>query len=543
MKDHPPRNRRFRSGVIGGLMALSVAALAIHSVAGTASAHASPTAATPSVVLTFASSAVQAEVVAVAAVIAACVMLLMAGNSLTKRASSVSRSGLVAAAGTPLGRPQNGAGGVPAPPGCSQLAWPDGGDGHGEPQSLERGIKVMMVGFTQSGKSTFLAAMWQYFSSEGASGIVLTTDRESEQRLDRVCHEILRGNLPAQSPATREWKFTVRAVGLSGNLVDVFTLSYVDYPGDELERLFELPDDNIREEPPDERVRTALEEYDIITGVLDGDKILDIMDGNLTAEYSTWLYKLFRLISTRGDKTVHLVLTKHDRLAGKYTLEQIVAKLRSQYMPFDQFCESQRTKHTRKRLIAVAALGTNGFITAQDGKPVLNPKVSWEYSDAERPIVCTLPDALEGELRKLDTAAPGFCASPTSGRLNWGVYPIAAWAAEAIASDIDMNFPLDHAIDFSVSATILMQLFRLVTRQIGTRQATTRPTVAGWIPGAVRIRGAGRALRGRTALAATSDRAMAMETIITEWSRRAQRIAEDKTACHILRPREDGHAS
>lgn len=400
-----------------------------------------------------------------------------------------------------------------------------GDSGFDAPQAIERGIKVMMVGFAGSGKSTFLAAMWQYFSSEGRSGIIFTTDDGSRRELDRYCHDILDGRLPAQDiGATREWKFTVRAEGLSGNLTDTFTLSYFDYPGDQLDRFFQLPRDNASAEPADPQVLAALEQYDVITGILDGDKIFEIMQDRMSSDYSKWLYKLFRLISMKGDKTVHLVLTKHDRLIGKYTLEQIVAKLRGQYLPFDQFCESQRTKHTRKRLIAVAALGVNTFATrADNGAVVLHPEAKWDFTDARRPIVCTLPDAIEGELRKLRGAAPGFRPSPASRGLNWRVYPLLAWAAEVFASDVDMKFPLDHAIDLSLSASALMHLFRLVAQEKEFR-----------------IPGSRRSLRRRTPATATSDRAKALEAIITEWTEDAQRIALDQTACYILRPRETG---
>jgi hypothetical protein len=379
----------------------------------------------------------------------------------------------------------------------------------------------MLVGFTRSGKSTFLYAMWNCFSNGVGDGIYFTADRETARDLDAGCIQIHNRKLPRQTTVGKAWRFTVQAAGLSGNRVDAFTMTYMDHSGTDLDQFFPPPKDGISavenppgaEDVPNPELRAALESYDVIMGVLDGEKILRIMNGNVDPDYSAELFKLFRLISLRGDKTVHLVLTKHDRLCERYKLDEIALRLRNLYPQFDSFCERQSGKHTTKRLIAVAALGTNGFATvSRDGTVKLNDGVGWEYRSAIRPVVFTLPDVLLGELRKVRGAAPDFQPPGRVRRMLSRAWPKLADVADRFKAELELPLPFLH-VSVSLSS-ILIHLNTLV--------------------GGDDVRIPWYRARLRRAVAPASDSAKALENVIIAWSARAKKIGDEPDASLIL---------
>jgi hypothetical protein len=384
-----------------------------------------------------------------------------------------------------------------------------------------RVVRIMMLGFAGSGKTTFLAGMWQYFSFGARDGVIFKTDDASEKILNGHCDRIQMGTVPPPTPNTKEWNFTVRAKGLSGNFTDAFTLTYVDYDGHQLDLFFEsLDGGSVTADPPDSRVRQAMDQYDVIMGVLDGAKIAGIMHNRPDPEYRMWLQRLFRFIARQSDKTVHLVLTKHDLLKD-FSLGKIIEELRSGYPPFNQFCDFPGTG--KRRLIAVAALGTNDFARqASDGDMELDPAVGWECESVERPLVCTLPDVLDGALEKLRKAAPGYRPSPQSSGLSWNNYaPALYWAASLFVVDAQ-NILKAGPIDLSMSATVaaLAHLAKLLAQQEsgapGSRFSLRRPTPT----------------------AATTEAAKALEHIISSWSARAKEFAKDDKHMAVLGPRE-----
>jgi Double-GTPase 1 len=384
----------------------------------------------------------------------------------------------------------------------------------------DRVVRIMMLGFSTSGKSTFLAGMWHYFAYGDGDGIQFATDEHSARYLNSCCRELLRGKLPSQTLNTREWSFTVRARGLSSNLTDAFRLVYVDYDGKQLGRLFEDPDDDSAPaEGADSRVRQVIDEYDVIMGMLDGARIAEIMRDAPDPEYAVWLEQLFFLIAGQNDKPVHLVLTKYDLLDGRYTLGEIVEKLRGRYGPFDQFCSFPSIG--RKRLIPVAALGTNGFVQAEaDGSMRINTAMKWDSRSVERPLVCALPDVLETELAKVGRVAPGYRPTAQSRMLHWDNYSQAlAWAVSIFAVDASIaKGPID--LSANATAAALIHLTKLLaqheSRIPGSRLSRWRP-------------------RRATAI---SDVAAALEHIISSWSARARYVAKDEKHGSYLKPRD-----
>ncbi|HEX4089531.1 MAG TPA: hypothetical protein VHZ33_12500 [Trebonia sp.] len=201
-------------------------------------------------------------------------------------------------------------------------------------ESADRDVRIMVLGFPASGKSTFLAAVWHYFGYGDCDGIMFSTDENTARYLNGYCRELMQGSLPAKTPVTREWSFTIQARGRSGALADTVTLTYADYAD-----------------------YAGHKAGDLVVGLLDGAKIAAIMRDDPDQEYAVWLDRLFLVMAGQGDKPVQLLLTKFDLLHGRYTLGQIVGKLRRCHRPFDRYC--QFTGMGKRRLIAVAALGTN----------------------------------------------------------------------------------------------------------------------------------------------------------------------------------------
>ena len=389
----------------------------------------------------------------------------------------------------------------------------------GEPS--ERVVRIMMLGFSASGKSTFLAAMWHYFGYGDCDGIIFSTDENSARYLNGHCRELINGRLPSETATTKEWKFTVQARGLSKNLTDTFTLTYIDYDGHELGGIFSDPDDVTAPiEGSDSRVRRAISEYDVIMGLLDGEKVAEIMRDNPDPEYAVWLEELFFLIAGQGDKPVHLLLTKFDLLDGRYTLGQIAEKLRSRYSPFDQYCNFPRIG--KKRLIPVASLGTNGFVRpGPDGSMEINTAVKWDSRSVERPLVCTLPDVLETALAKLDSAAPGYRPNPQSRGLRWENYSQALYWAASIFT-VDASIAKGY-IDLTASTTAaaLVHLTKLLAQDESKIPVPRIP----W--------------RRQKPPSAASDVAAALEHVISCWSERARYLAKDDKHGFILMPHEN----
>lgn len=377
----------------------------------------------------------------------------------------------------------------------------------------------MLVGFQGSGKSTFLASMWQHFSTPTKDGIVFRAKDEAERmELDSHCAAVQRGEKMVPTTTSREWSFRVQGRNLAGIPVDALTLTYVDYDGAQLKNLFIAPPGSPSRETVNSTVDDALHGYDVILGLLDGAKILKIMQGK-QQDQSVEMDELFRLITMRGDKTVHLVITKWDLLHRRYKPSDVARRLREVNTRFDQFCDSQGLKSTTKRLIPVASLGTNGrFREEPSGGLSVDSELRWDVDSVERPIACTLPDALAGELRKLRKIAPGYRSPETNGGPSWDeVRPIIRDVAEVftLALPVPVALPGGRLVLEGSVTVVLKYLTRLVF----------------WGRSRLRYRFA-----WRPRITAQSDTAKSLEWVITAWSKRARKISRDKDACYILGP-------
>lgn len=379
----------------------------------------------------------------------------------------------------------------------------------------ERSVKVLMLGFSGSGKTTFLTCMWKRFKGT-KDGIRFRTDRQSEIKLNHA-YEQLRGagTFPASTATTEQITFTVRAP-VASRMIDVFTLTYIDYDGDLLNKWYE-------EGAAGDTARDLIENYindaHVLLGVLDGAKIADMMDGNTDPDYAIWLNRLFSFIQEQDNKTVHLVVTKYDLLSkyeGQRGLEEIIAKL-NEYEPFRQFRDFPRPG--KIRLIPVAALGTRGFIRQWNGVQTTHPESDLQPDDTEFPLACTLPDVLDMELARLRSAAPGYKQRAGGATPRWENYRLLHWVAALIAVElVPVSIPLAPLGHMALVMPVTETLHYL-TRLVGQSGSLLPTSLLRW--------------RRDSKLLIKTDDALALERVIKSWSGKAKEL-EAKYPTSIL---------
>lgn len=92
--------------------------------------------------------------------------------------------------------------------------------------------RVMVVGFTSSGKTTYMAGMYDYMSL-GANGFTLIARPADDAYLSKIWDDIYCGGndrkWPAASDQIKEYSFT-----LAYNFEKILQFSWLDYPGGEL---------------------------------------------------------------------------------------------------------------------------------------------------------------------------------------------------------------------------------------------------------------------------------------------------------------------
>jgi GTPase SAR1 family protein len=370
----------------------------------------------------------------------------------------------------------------------------------------ERSVKVLMLGFSDSGKTTFLTCMWKHFKGT-KDGIRFRTNRQSDIELNRSYENLRRrGTFPDSTPDTEPITFTVRAP-VADRMIDVFTLTYIDYDGDLLDKWYEAgaAGDTARD-----LIESYINDAHVLLGVLDGAKIADMMDRKIDPDYAIWLSRLFSFIQEQDNKTVHLVVTKYDLLSkyeGQRGLEEIIAKL-NEYEPFRQFRDFPRPG--KIRLIPVAALGTRGFIRQENGVQVTDTESDLQPDDTEFPLACTLPDVLDTELARLKSAAPGYKQRSGGATPRWENYRLLHWVAALIAVElVPVSIPL---APFGHMALVMpmTETFNYLARLVGQGGGLLPASLLRW--------------RRDRKLQVKTDDAEALEHVIKSWSKKIKEL-------------------
>jgi hypothetical protein len=271
-------------------------------------------------------------------------------------------------------------------------------------------IKVVVLGFPNAGKTVFLASMYRRLATPGQAGCVLDMKPEQRKKLIGVYDQIAdteKDFPPSTAPGeTTEWSFTGRVQSLK-RFYPVFKFSYLDYAGERGRDLFKLPYTSFGAD-----FEKTLRKADILLGVLDGQEVLRFMRGQEGEQFHRDLQNML-IIMTNSEKPkpIHFILTKWDLLEGTYSLSQVLEGL-ERIDPFRNFVTYQ-TQSSTLRLIPVSALG-KGFAREENGVMKKSSAAQIHPFQVEMPLVCSLLDYSEAEVRKLKTATERLGASSKS---------------------------------------------------------------------------------------------------------------------------------
>lgn len=270
--------------------------------------------------------------------------------------------------------------------------------------AIDRTVKVLMLGDTGSGKTTMLAALYHSFLFGGSTGISFKTGDRSHGRLMTYAEKIqgLDTPFPEGTRLSETWRFDVQ-VASREDKVTAFTIEYLDYPGVFVKN-WNRSEDTVDGDVPDPEFERAMTDADALMGILDGADIRKLMRG---AEDLRTLPRIDWLLSTlvRTQKqNIHLLVTKWDLVRGpngeSYQPGQVVEKLRQASGAFHNFWDDPQRGGVR--IIPVAALGTNGFVTPDPSDPDVMRKVPgkrWDPWNVRVPFFCVVPDIIHQDAR------------------------------------------------------------------------------------------------------------------------------------------------
>ena len=134
------------------------------------------------------------------------------------------------------------------------------------------------------------------------------------------------------------------------------------------------------------------------------------MRGQEGEQFYRDLHKMLIIMANR-EKPVHFILTKWDLLEGTYSLSQVLEGL-ERIDPFRNFVMNHTQSNTL-RLIPASALG-KGFAREENGVMKKSSAAQIHPFQVEMPLVCSLLDYSEAEIRKLKIATERLGASSES---------------------------------------------------------------------------------------------------------------------------------
>lgn len=318
----------------------------------------------------------------------------------------------------------------------------------------ERTVKILVVGYTASGKTLMLASLYHGFAHGTPAGIRFTTDDESNRRLVDYATSIRdpRRPLPAGTQETKRWEFTVR-VESGDQESDAFTLEYLDYAGGFIDRMLNSPNPPVVEEL-DPALKRELESTDVLMGMIDGERLVKLMDGEYDVDVVGDIERLLNILIRTGHRNIHLVITKWDVMRGAggahYTISDVRRTLDQVSSAFRSFRLSPKLG-TSMRIIPVSALGVNGFVRydpAVEGSVTRQPGVSWVPWNVQVPFFSAVPDILASDVPKLSSRSMGALS-----KIGLAVFSIVGLIEVHIPLGIfDLKVPtgevLQRVIDF-----------------------------------------------------------------------------------------------
>lgn len=255
---------------------------------------------------------------------------------------------------------------------------------------------VIILGPRGSGKTVFLASMYNKLCTQGEGGFFLEIDSvEKSKQLHDLYTQIAfeeKWPLGTRRSEVSEWTFTCRVQTKDLPIFPACKFTYLDYAGG-------LLTDQTDEDDPkfDDQVKKA----DALLGLLDGQRLCALMRNEKIGQ--KWavneLSKLLSMMQKSG-KPIHFVISKWDIVEKEYSLEQIRDCLLKEIPHFKNLVSSYNKAGKPVRLIPVSAVGKDFATLQPDGSMLKNLRLLPEPFQVEIPLACVLPDLIQADCKE-----------------------------------------------------------------------------------------------------------------------------------------------
>ncbi len=255
---------------------------------------------------------------------------------------------------------------------------------------------VIMLGPRGSGKTVFLASMYNQLCTQGEGGFFLELESvEKSKQLHDIYTQIAfeeKWPLGTRRSEVSEWTFTCRIQTKDLPIYPACKFTYLDYAGG-------LLTDQTDEDDPkfDEQVKKA----DALLGLLDGQRLCALMQNEKLGQ--KWaVNELPRILSImqKTGKPIHFIISKWDIVEKKYTLEQIRDCLLKEIPHFKNLVSTYNRAGKPVRLIPVSAVGKDFVTLKPDGSMEKNLSVLPQPFQVEVPLACILPDLIQADCKE-----------------------------------------------------------------------------------------------------------------------------------------------
>ncbi|MFB2875522.1 TRAFAC clade GTPase domain-containing protein [Floridanema aerugineum] len=255
---------------------------------------------------------------------------------------------------------------------------------------------VIILGPRGSGKTVFLASMYNKLCTQGEGGFFLEVDstEKSKQLHDLYTQIAFEEKWPSGTRRSEvsEWTFTCHVQTKDLPIYPACKFTYLDYSGGLLTEQTEEDDPKF-----DEQVKKA----DALLGLLDGQRLCALMRNEKLGQ--KWavneVSKLLSMMQKSG-KPIHFVISKWDIVEKEYTLEQIRDCLVNEISHFKNLVTSYHKAGKPVRLIPVSAVGKDFATLQPDGSMAKNLRILPQPFQVEIPLACVLPDLIQADCKE-----------------------------------------------------------------------------------------------------------------------------------------------
>ena len=252
-----------------------------------------------------------------------------------------------------------------------------------------RPIKILPLGMSGSGKSVYLAALYEKLSQKRKDTCFsMQTSYQFGLELAQTYTSIKNPSEP-WPPGTigsdyNDYAFDCVVSNQGGEEFCLMKLLYLDFPGGLL-----------RGDGRDQRFLDRLEETDAFLIFLDGVQIFQALKGSNEAKdrLTDDLRMILNPLRAGVRKPVHFVVSKWDVLESEYPLGAVAALLRD-VEAFSTFIEQRKFLGRGTRLIPVSAVGSKFAKLNSDGHMDKIERARAEPFNVDLPVSCLLFDLI-----------------------------------------------------------------------------------------------------------------------------------------------------